>query len=292
MMNIQKSFDDEVSGKLYIVPTPIGNLEDMTYRALKTLKSVHMIAAEDTRNTQKLLNHFEFSTPLISYHEHNKQSRETELIERLKQGEAIALVSDAGMPGISDPGHELVQAAIKENLPVVVLPGANAALCALIGSGLSSDEFIFYGFLPRKKKDRQEELERLASLQATILLYESPYRIKDTMRAIREQFGNRNIAIARELTKRFEEYVRGTAEELIAWSEETELRGEFCLVIEGSQGPSGNVDDMWWSHLSINDHVEHYIESENISSKDAIKRVAKERKLSKRDVYQSFHVDK
>lgn len=150
-MNIQKSFDDETAGVLYVVPTPIGNLEDITFRALKILKSVSLIAAEDTRNTKKLLNHFELSTPLISYHEHNKTAREEQLLERIKRGESIAIVSDAGMPTISDPGFEIVQAVIEEDQRVVVLPGANAALCGLIGSGLPTDEFYFYGFLPRKK---------------------------------------------------------------------------------------------------------------------------------------------
>lgn len=291
-MMIQKSFNDDLKGKLYIVPTPIGNLEDITYRALNTLKSADLIAAEDTRNTQKLLNHFDIHTPLISYHEHNKREREDMMVSKVEEGQVVALVSDAGMPAISDPGYELVHALIKSDLPVVVLPGANAALCALVGSGLPSSEFYFYGFLPRKKKEKQAELERLRSLKATLLIYESPFRVKDTLKVILEQLGNRNIAIARELTKRFEEYVRGTVEELISWTEETELRGEFCLVIEGDSGENTEHDDMWWSHLSVVEHVTHYMDEQSLSSKEAIKIVATERKLPKREVYQAYHIDK
>lgn len=226
---IQKSFDDDGAGILYLVPTPIGNLEDITFRALRILKEATIIAAEDTRNTKKLLNHFEIPTSLISYHEHNKDSREEQLMERLIQGEKIALVSDAGMPAISDPGYELVQAAIHKKQRVVVLPGANAALCALVGSGLSAKEFLFYGFLPRKKKDKESELARLKSLPATLVFYESPYRLKDTLKALLEQLGNRDISIARELTKKFEEYARGTTEELLDWAVNNTLKGEFCI---------------------------------------------------------------
>ncbi|GAA0608978.1 16S rRNA (cytidine(1402)-2'-O)-methyltransferase [Virgibacillus siamensis] len=291
-MKIQKSFDDENNGTVYVVPTPIGNLEDITYRALKVLESVSVIAAEDTRNTRKLLNHFEISTRLVSYHEHNKKSREKELFEHLENGETVAVVSDAGMPSISDPGYELVQAAIEFGKPVVVLPGANAALCALVGSGLPADEFLFYGFLPRKKKEKMVELERLQSANATILFYESPYRLKDTIKAIREQFGNRRAVAARELTKKFEEYVRGTLEELLDWSNEHELKGEFCLVVEGTDTSDLQKDYLWWSHLSVAEHVSHYMEEANMGSKEAIKQVASDRDMAKRDVYQAYHVNR
>src|SRR5690625_3198846 len=214
-MKIQKSFEDNECGIVYVVPTPIGNLEDITFRALKILKEVTVIAAEDTRNTRNLLNYFDIHTPLLSYHEHNKAAREEQLIERLKAGEKIALVSDAGMPAVSDPGYELVQAAIEADQSVVVLPGANAALCALVGSGLTTTEFLFYGFLPRKKKEKEAELQRLQSLEATLLFYESPHRLKATLIALHDQLGDRPVAIGRELTKRFEEYIRGTASELI-----------------------------------------------------------------------------
>src|SRR5690625_1747240 len=290
-MKIQKSFEkeNEDKGIIYVVPTPIGNLEDITFRALKILKEATVIAAEDTRNTKNLLNHFDIHTPLLSYHEHNKESREQQLIERLEKGEKIALVSDAGMPAISDPGYELVQAAIEADQSVVVLPGANAALCALVGSGLSAKEFLFYGFLPRKKKDKEAELARLKPLPATILFYESPYRLKDTLKVLYEQLGDRDLVIARELTKRFEEYVRGTISELLSWAENHELKGEFCLVLEGNHESEQQGDTLWWSHLSVDDHVTHYIEEQEISSKEAIKLVATDRKMAKREVYQMFH---
>ncbi|UJL46465.1 16S rRNA (cytidine(1402)-2'-O)-methyltransferase [Virgibacillus sp. NKC19-16] len=291
-MNIQKSFDDEMNGVIYVVPTPIGNLEDITYRSLKILGSVSIIAAEDTRNTKNLLNHFDIATPLISYHEHNKLAREGQLLERVENGESIAIVSDAGMPAISDPGYELVQAATSRDQSVVVLPGANAALCALVGSGLPPAEFYFYGFLPRKKKDKIEALHRLKATQATLLFYESPYRLKDTLNVMNEQLGNRQVVIARELTKRFEEYVRGSMEELISWAQENELKGEFCVVVEGA--PSSDLEEqgnaLWWSHLSVIEHVNYYMEERNLSSKEAIKQASVDRKLLKRDVYRAYHV--
>ncbi|QKY70879.1 16S rRNA (cytidine(1402)-2'-O)-methyltransferase [Lentibacillus sp. CBA3610] len=290
-MKKQKSFNKQEQNTVYVVPTPIGNLEDITFRALKTLQEVSVIAAEDTRNTKKLLSHFEIATPLISYHEHNKESRGRQLLQRLEKGESIAVVSDAGMPGISDPGYELVQAAIDADYPVVVLPGANAALCALIGSGLPSGEFLFYGFLPRKKKEKEAELERLKHSQATLLLYESPYRVKDTLNMLKAHLGNRQVSVARELTKKFEEYIRGTVEELIAWSKNTELKGEFCLVIEGTTRDSAQENDLWWSSLSIVEHVNYYMDEADLSSKEAIKRVTRDRNMAKRDVYQAYHID-
>ncbi|WP_163969228.1 16S rRNA (cytidine(1402)-2'-O)-methyltransferase [Oceanobacillus halotolerans] len=290
-MNNQKSFSEHEVGTLYVVPTPIGNLADITYRAVDTLKHVAFIAAEDTRNTKKLLNHFAISTPLISYHDHNKLQREDSMIERLAKGDSIAIVSDAGMPGISDPGYELIQRTIQEDMPVVVLPGANAALCSLIGSGLPTGEFHFYGFLPRKKKEKEEELDRLNPIRATLLFYESPYRIKDTLQAIRQVLGNRQVVIARELTKRFEEYTRGTVEEVLSWISDKEIKGECCIVVEGQTEEVLPETSLWWSHLSILEHVNHYIEKDNIKSKEAIKKVAADRKLPKRDVYQIYHVD-
>ncbi|MCG1030263.1 16S rRNA (cytidine(1402)-2'-O)-methyltransferase [Virgibacillus halodenitrificans] len=291
-MRIQKSFEKEESGTLYVVPTPIGNLEDITYRALQTLKNAHIIAAEDTRNTRKLLNHFEIKTKLISYHEHNKMSREDQLITRLGKGEQVAIVSDAGMPAISDPGYELVKHAIEQDQKVVVLPGANAALCALVGSGLPTDAFYFYGFLPRKKKDKMNELNRLAKLQATLLFYESPYRLKDTLKAMMEVFGDRRLVIARELTKRFEEYARGSVEELISWSENGELKGEFCLVVEGNDSEEEDSEQtVWWDDLSVMEHVNYYIDSKQLSSKQAIKQTAVDRNVPKREIYQAYHIE-
>ncbi|AUJ24474.1 MULTISPECIES: 16S rRNA (cytidine(1402)-2'-O)-methyltransferase [Virgibacillus] len=287
-MNLQNSFDKE-GAAVYVVPTPIGNLEDITYRALTTLQSVSVIAAEDTRNTKNLLRHFEITTPLISYHEHNKLAREEQLLSELEQGESIALVSDAGMPAISDPGQEIIQAAIKQDIPVIVLPGANAALCALVGSGLPTSEFYFYGFLPRKKKEKVLELERLAPLQATLLFYESPYRLRESLQAMRNVFGNRQVAFARELTKRFESYLRGTLDEVIAHVDKATVKGECCIVLEGATEIE-QQDTLWWSNLTIIEHVEHYLQEEALSSKDAIKRVAQDRQLPKREVYQNYHV--
>lgn len=290
-MNNQKSFDPVDTGILYVVPTPIGNLEDITLRALNILKAVSFIAAEDTRNTKKLLNHFEITTPLISYHEHSKKAKEQLLIEKLLQGEEIALVSDAGMPAISDPGSKLIQEAIQEDIPIVVLPGANAALCALVGSGLPTKQFLFYGFLPRKKKEKKEELERLMANKATLLFYESPYRVKDTIKVIEGVFGGETrIALVRELTKRFEEYIRGTVEEVLAWIEEHELKGECCIVLENNNDQQNNGDLLWWSNLSITEHVDYYVKKGS-TKKNAIKQVAIERKLPKREVYQTYHFD-
>lgn len=291
-MNIQKSFEETEKGSLYVVPTPIGNLEDMTYRALKTLESVDFIAAEDTRNTRKLLNHFDISTSLISYHEHNESAREELLLKKLTEGESFAIVSDAGMPAISDPGQNIVRSAMENDFKVVVLPGANAALCALIGSGLPTNEFYFYGFLPRKKKEKEAELVRLKNLQATLLFYESPHRLKDTLKVMKKVLGMRNAAIARELTKRFEEYIRGTMDELIAWSEENGPRGEFCIVVDGSK-EAGNSDvSEWWQDLSMKNHVTSYMEKKHYSSKEAIKQVALDRNVPKREVYNAYHVAK
>ncbi|MBY7141592.1 16S rRNA (cytidine(1402)-2'-O)-methyltransferase [Virgibacillus sp. NKC19-3] len=291
-MNIQKSFDPEAKGVVYVVPTPIGNLEDITYRALKILETVSIIAAEDTRNTKNLLHHFDIATSLISYHEHNKQAREEQLLQVIENGESIAIVSDAGMPAISDPGYELVQAAISRGEAVVVLPGANAALCALVGSGLPPEEFYFYGFLPRKKKDKADVLQRLKPISATLLFYESPYRLKDTLHVMYEQLGNRQVTIARELTKRFEEYVRGSMEELVSWMAENEWKGECCIVVEGESSTELHEHDnaLWWSHLSVMEHVNYYIEEQHLSSKEAIKQTSVDRKMPKRDVYRIFHV--
>src|SRR5690625_942314 len=290
-MQVQKSFDDETKGALYIVPTPIGNLEDITYRALNVLKTSSIIAAEDTRNTKKLLNHFDINTPLISYHEHNKEAREKEIIDRLEKGEKVALVSDAGMPAISDPGYELIHTSIQENLSVIVLPGANAALCSLVGSGLPTSEFLFYGFLPRKNKEKKSELERLTKVSSTIIFYESPYRIKATLQTLLEHLGDRKISMARELTKRFEEYVRGTISEILLWLDTNEPRGEYCIVVNGSNEVKEKEDDLWWGHLSVEDHVNYLITNERLSSQDAIKRVAKERKMTRREVYRIYHVE-
>ncbi|SES23156.1 16S rRNA (cytidine1402-2'-O)-methyltransferase [Gracilibacillus ureilyticus] len=287
-MRIQKSFqaaaDDR--GKLYVVPTPIGNLEDITVRALRILKEADLVLAEDTRNTGKLLHYFEIKKPMLSYHEHNKLEREHNILDKLKGGDTLALVSDAGMPGISDPGYEIIKAAIEEEISVIVLPGANAALCALIGSGLPTDHFYFYGFLPRKTKDRKAALDYLEKLDITFILYESPHRLSATLTDLSHSLGgDRHVSIARELTKKFEEYTRGTLEELSTWAGEENFKGECCLVVEGKPPETEN----WWIDLSLKQHVEKIINEENVTSKEAIKMVAKQREIPKREVYQAYH---
>lgn len=291
-MHIQTSYDENEKGILYIVPTPIGNLEDITFRAINTLKKVDLIAAEDTRHTQKLLNHFEIKNLLLSYHEHNKVGRMDQIMERLERGEAIALVSDAGMPAISDPGYDLVKEAIAREINVVVLPGANAALCALVGSGLSTNEFLFYGFLPRKKQEKVTELNRLKKLQATLIFYESPYRVKDTIQMLDQQLGNRQIVIAREITKVFEQFIRGNVETVLEWVENNVIKGECCIIVEGNQAGEEDEDSLWWKALTIPEHVLHYEQQEQVSNKEAMKQVAKDRNISRRDVYQQVHVNK
>lgn len=285
-MRIQKSFQkDDQKGTLYIVPTPIGNLEDITMRALRILQEVEFILAEDTRNTGKLLHYFEIKKTMISYHEHNKLSREEQIIDKLSNGSDIALVSDAGMPGISDPGYEIIQAAIEADITIVVLPGASAAICALVGSGLPTDHFYFYGFLPRKNKERKQALSYLQQLETTFILYESPHRLKDTLMDLRDTLGNCKISIARELTKKFEEFIRGDLEEIAQWASDQTFKGELCLVIEGKKVDKVN----WWEELSIEEHITLVMKENEVSSKEAIKQVAKDRDLPKREVYQIYH---
>ncbi|RSD24515.1 16S rRNA (cytidine(1402)-2'-O)-methyltransferase [Mesobacillus subterraneus] len=292
-MQQQKSFErEEEKGILYLVPTPIGNLEDMTFRALRIMKEADLIAAEDTRNTKKLCNYFEIETPITSYHEHNKESSGHKLIERIREGAKVALVSDAGMPTISDPGTELVAEAIAEGLTVVPLPGANAALTALIASGIVPQPFYYYGFLQRGKKDKKKELEQLAKQTATIVLYESPHRLKETLSVMLDTLGDRRIVLCRELTKKYEEFLRGTISEALAWTEAEEVRGEFVLIMEGASADSiVEEENQWWEQLSLNEHVEHYISKEQMNSKDAIKQTAKDRGMQKREVYQAYHID-
>jgi 16S rRNA (cytidine1402-2'-O)-methyltransferase len=290
-MQQQKSFEREhEKGILYLVPTPIGNLEDMTFRAIRILKEADLIAAEDTRNTKKLCNYFEIETPVTSYHEHNKESSGHKLMEKIRDGAKIALVSDAGMPTISDPGTELVAEAISEGLTVVPLPGANAALTALIASGIQPQPFYYYGFLQRGKKDKRKELEQLAKQAATLVLYESPHRLKETLGLMLEGLGDRSIVLCRELTKKYEEFIRGKISEALAWAESEEVRGEFVLIIEGASLDSiVEGETQWWEKLSLIEHVEHYI-SKEMNSKDAIKQAAKDRGIQKRDVYQAYHI--
>jgi len=286
----QKSFQPNYEyGTLYLVPTPIGNLEDMTFRAIKTLKESAVIAAEDTRQTRKLCNHFEIETPVISYHEHNKKVSGEKILSFLRDGKDVAIVSDAGMPTISDPGYELVVEAVKEKMYVVPLPGANAALTSLIASGLGTQPFYFYGFLDRNKKMKRKQLESIVHIQATLLFYEAPHRLKETLKIMREILGNRKVTVSRELTKKFEEFIRGDLDEILTWSEEDTVRGEFCLVVEGAQQGEEEALDAWWEELSVEHHVNHYVETESMTTKEAIKQVAKDRNQQKREIYQEYH---
>ncbi|WP_307258225.1 16S rRNA (cytidine(1402)-2'-O)-methyltransferase [Oikeobacillus pervagus] len=291
-MHHQKSFvQDEFNGAVYLVPTPIGNLEDMTFRAVRVLKEVQVIAAEDTRNTKKLCHYFEISTPIISYHEHNKEASGRNIIERLKKGEKVALVSDAGMPAISDPGYELVLQAIEEEIPVIPLPGANAALTALIASGIQTQPFLFFGFLDRQKKAKKQQLLLLKKYKDTVILYESPHRLKETLECALDVLGNRKIVLCRELTKKFEEFLRGNIQEALEWAKNEKILGEFCLIIEGSREEFEEGDaSAWWSDFTIVDHVNFYIQEKQLHSKEAIKQTAKDRGLPKREVYQEYHV--
>ncbi|MDO4431965.1 MAG: 16S rRNA (cytidine(1402)-2'-O)-methyltransferase [Aerococcaceae bacterium] len=276
-------------GILYLVPTPIGNLEDMTFRAVRILNEVQGILAEDTRTTIKLLNHFEIATPMQSFHEHSTPQQVTSIIDRLLNGEYLALVSDAGMPLINDPGHPVVQEALKQQIAVVALPGANAALTALIASGLNCQQFTYYGFFPRQSKEQVSLLQQVFSRNETAIFYESPYRLKKTLSAIQKQGGEQvRVAVARELTKRYETYWRGTVGEVLAFLEEVDIKGECVLLIDGEAiFESQQTED--WLEWSIETHLAHCIEKEGMSSKDAIKHVAKLRQLKKQEVYKIYH---
>lgn len=272
-------------GKLFICPTPIGNLEDITMRTLRVLSEVDIIACEDTRRTLRLLNHFEINKPLTSYHEHNKRDKGQFLLEKLKSGENIALVSDAGMPGISDPGSDMVYLCVENGIEVEVLPGASAFVIALIGSGLETDKFAFEGFLDRDKKKRRSRLEEIKYEKRTLIVYESPYRLKDALKDMLSIFGDRKISACRELTKKYEEYQRKTIGELISYYTENDPRGEYILIVEGSKESKeyiGKEDD--FSSISARDQVKFLID-EGHSKKDAIKQVAKKMGVPKNDVY-------
>ncbi|WP_394884793.1 16S rRNA (cytidine(1402)-2'-O)-methyltransferase [Clostridium butyricum] len=273
------------NGKLYLVPTPIGNLKDITLRALEVLKESDIIAAEDTRQTLKLLNHFEIKKPLISYHKFNEQSKGNEIIELLLEGKNIALVSDAGTPGISDPGSVIVGKCINENIDFEVLPGATAITTALVYSGLDTTKFLFRGFLPRENKDRRLITDELLNSQETLIFYEAPHRLLDTLSYLMDVFGDRKIAVCRELTKLYEEIFRGNLSDAIQNFVNNKPRGEFVLVLEGKK-----IEDIKeekkqeWINLSIEDHILKYIK-DGINKKEAIKLVAKDRELPKSEVY-------
>ncbi|OJF92217.1 16S rRNA methyltransferase [Alkalibacterium sp. 20] len=288
-METQKSFEKQETGTLYLVPTPIGNLEDMTFRAVNILKEVDLIASEDTRNTQKLLNHFEIVTHQISFHEHNSKERTPQLVDKLLNGNSIAQVSDAGMPSISDPGVDLVKAVIEADISVVPLPGPNAALTALIASGLSPQPFYFLGFLPRKKKELIAELEELNKRKETLVIYESPHRVKQVVEEMSNVFGaERKLVLAREVTKRFEEFIRGTVEEVVEWLNNEKIRGEFVVIVEGNED-ADTEEDKVWENWTLKEHVEFIMENYSLSSKQAMKEVALLRDIPKREVYTAYH---
>lgn len=267
------------TGKLYICPTPIGNLEDITLRTLRILKEVDVIAAEDTRHTIKLLNHYEIKKPLTSYHEHNIKEKGIELIQRLKKGKNIALVSDAGMPGISDPGQELIGLAIEEDIEIIILPGPTASIAALVVSGLNTDKFVFEGFLSSRKKLRIDQLNSLKDEKRTMIIYESPHRVLDTLDNMLGTLGNRKIAIIRELTKIYEEIFRGTIEEGIKKFSSVKIKGEFCLIIEGNQEEDVEL------YIDIEKELRKYID-QGLSKKESVKKVVEEFNLPKNKVYQ------
>jgi len=290
-MKSQKSSLHEQSGCLYLVATPIGNLEDITLRALRILKEVDIIAAEDTRNTKKLLSYYDISTPLVSYHEHNQEQAGEKILQWLGEGKTVALVSDAGMPCISDPGADIVRKAVEADFAVVPIPGANAALTALIASGLSPQPFYFFGFLHRSSKERKKQLSLLKNRKETLIFYEAPHRLQDTLKDMEAVLGNRNIVLARELTKKFEEFLRGTVEEAVQWTKDNEVRGEFCIIIEGSQDGEESEDEApYWSNMTIKEHVELLMKEKQLTSKEAIKEVAKLKGIPKREVYQEYHL--
>ena len=275
---IQKSYDG--SPTLYIVPTPIGNLEDITIRALNILKEVDVIFAEDTRTTKQLLDHFDINNRLISSHLYNENQNEEKEIDYLKEGKNIAIVSDRGTPVISDPGYILVKNAIKNGYNVVCLPGPTAVIPALVMSGLSGGPFIFYGFLNSKESKRKKELEFLKMNPYPIAFYEAPHRLMKTLNNIYEIFGNRNVAIVREISKRYEEVIRGTVEKLLKTVEN--LKGEIVIVVEG------NHEKQTFDNLSIKAHVDLYIE-DGLTPNEAIKKVAKERGVPKSEIYNEYH---
>ncbi|MFC4600541.1 16S rRNA (cytidine(1402)-2'-O)-methyltransferase [Cohnella hongkongensis] len=292
---VQKSFAPrERPGTLYLVATPIGNLEDMTFRAIRTLKEVQLIAAEDTRQTRKLLTHFGVQNRLVSYHEHNREASGPELIRMLLEGQHVALVSDAGMPAISDPGADLVREASEKGIPVVSIPGANAALSALIVSGLPTDRFLFAGFPPRDRKGVHRLLDSLDGESGTLILYESPHRLKKTVAAIGERWAGRRMAIVRELTKKHEEIVRGTAEACLAHLELHDPLGECCILIEGTrsgkerrEGAEDGQSGLWWASLTTAQHVAHY-ETNGQTRKEAMKSAAADRGKPKREIYREL----
>lgn len=265
-------------GVLYICPTPIGNLEDITLRTIRILGEVDLIAAEDTRHTIKLLNHYDIKKPLTSYHEHNIKEKGTELIEKLSSGQNIALVSDAGMPGVSDPGQELIRQAIDEGVEVIALPGATASITALVISGLSTEKFIFEGFLSSKKGERKKELAKIKEYTKTTIIYEAPHRLMNLLEDMEEVLGDRQISISRELTKKYEETFRGTASQALEKFKDSGVKGEFVIIVDG------NHEEKEVQEIDIGLLLEKYID-EGLTKKEAVKKVSEEYNIPKNLVY-------
>lgn len=272
-------------GKLYLVATPIGNLEDITLRALKILQSVDLIAAEDTRHTLKLLNHFKISKPLISYYKQNESTRSQQLVNKLKSGKNIALVSDAGTPGISDPGEQIVKIAIKEGIKIIPIPGACAFINSLIASGMDTKEFEFIGFLSAQKKEKINKLEEIKYDTKTLIFYEAPHKLETTLLDMLEILGDRNIVLAREITKIHEEFMRGKISEIL--KKVKEKKGEFVLILEGSKISKKTLELETLNQLSLEEQYEFY-ENKKMSKKEIIKKIAKNRNTNKNEIYQYF----
>lgn len=278
----------DTRGTLYLCATPIGNLEDITYRVLRTLKEVDLIAAEDTRNSIKLLNHFEIHTPMTSYHEYNKIEKAYQLVDQLRQGKNIALITDAGTPGISDPGEDLVRIALEEGMSVTSLPGAAACITALTMSGQQTRRFAFEAFLPREKKERAKVLEELKDETRTIILYEAPHHLIATLTQLREALGNRSVSLCRELTKKYEDVQKTTLDDVLLYYKDNEPRGEYVLVVEGKDRRELETEaQRAWEQMTIDEHMAIY-EAQDIPRKEAMKLVAKDRGISKREVYQAL----
>ncbi|SEF21882.1 16S rRNA (cytidine1402-2'-O)-methyltransferase [Streptococcus gallolyticus] len=286
-MKVQKSFKNQTTyGKLYLVPTPIGNMQDMTYRAVEMLKNADFVCAEDTRNTGLLLKHFDISAKQISFHEHNAYEKIPELIALMKEGKILAQVSDAGMPSISDPGHDLVKAAIAEEIPVVAIPGASAGITALIASGLAPQPHIFYGFLPRKAKQQKEFFEAKKQYPETQIFYESPYRVADTLDNMLAIYGDRKIVLVRELTKLYEEYQRGCILEILEYIAQNPLKGE-CLIVVSGQDETVTSEEMP-EDVNPAELVAQLVEAGD-KPNQAIKKIAKTYGLNRQEVYNAYH---
>ena len=283
-MQIQRSFKDQrETGALFLVPTPIGNRDDMSYRMIQILKEVDLIASEDTRNTGLLLKHFEIRTPQTSFHEHNAMEKIPDLLAHLESGKNVAQVSDAGLPSISDPGHDLVKAAIEREIPVVAVPGPSAGITGLIASGLAPQPHIFYGFLPRKEGQQKAFFQEKRDYPETQIFYESPHRVRATLQNMLAVYGDRPVVLVRELTKIYEEYTRGTIAELVAYLEENPLKGECLLIVEGASEQEANLEE-----VDLIQEIDLLVQS-GMKKNQAIKQVAKQFGLQKSDLYARYH---